>query len=74
MIWLLLYGVGVCSAAAVSSPTVVQALGLALGLALVLGGAAAALSPAAWGNWYLAAFFGAGHIVAGAVIIKHHGG
>lgn len=70
MIWLLLYGVGVCSAAAVSSPTVV----LALGLSMVLGGAAAALSPAAWGNWYLAAFFGAGHITAGAVIIKHHGG
>ena len=70
MIWLLLYGVGVCSAGAVSSPTVV----LALGLSLVLGGAAAALSPPEWGNWYLAAFFGAGHIVAGAVIIKHHGG
>lgn len=70
MIWLLLYGVGVCSAGAVSSPTVV----LALGLSLVVGGGAAALSPAAWGNWYLAAFFGIGHIVAGAVIIKHHGG
>jgi len=70
MIWLLLYGVGVCSAGAISSPTVV----LALGLSLVLGGAAAALSPAEWGNWYLAAFFGVGHIVAGAVIIKHHGG
>lgn len=70
MIWLLLYGVGVCSAGAVSSPTVV----LALGLSLIVGGAAAALSPAEWGNWYLAAFFGVGHIVAGAVIIKHHGG
>lgn len=70
MIWLLLYGVGVCSAGAVSSPTVV----LALGLSLIVGGAAAALSPAQWGNWYLAAFFGVGHIVAGAVIIKHHGG
>ncbi|MEO7998587.1 MAG: hypothetical protein ABI852_14155 [Gemmatimonadaceae bacterium] len=70
MIWLLLYGVGVCSAAAVSSPTVV----LALGLSLIVGGGAAALSPAPWGNWYLAAFFGVGHIVAGAVIIKHHGG
>ncbi len=69
-IWLLLYGVGVCSAGAISSPTVV----MALGLSFVLGGGAAALSPAAWGNWYLAAFFGAGHIVAGAVIIKHHGG
>lgn len=70
MIWLLLYGVGVCSAGAVSSPTVV----LALGLSLVVGGGAAALSPAEWGNWYLAVFFGLGHIVAGAVIIKHHGG
>ncbi|MGV3710105.1 MAG: hypothetical protein ACO1Q7_14810 [Gemmatimonas sp.] len=70
MIWLLLYGVGVCSAAAVSSPPVV----LALGMSLVVGGGAAALSPAEWGNWYLAAFFGIGHIAAGAVIIKHHGG
>lgn len=70
VIWLLLYGVGVCSAGAISSPTVV----FALGLSLVLGGAAAAMSPAEWGNWYLAAFFGLGHIVAGAVIIKHHGG
>lgn len=70
VIWLLLYGVGVCSAGAISSPTVV----MALGLSLVVGGGAAALSPAAWGNWYLAAFFGAGHIIAGAVIIKHHGG
>jgi hypothetical protein len=70
MIWLLLYGVGVCSAGAVSSPTVV----FALGLSMVAGGAAAALSPAEWGNWYLAAVFGGGHIVAGAVIIKNHGG
>lgn len=70
MIWLLLYGVGVCAAGAVSSPTVV----LALGFSMIAGGSAAALSPADWGNWYLTAFFGGGHIVAGAVIIKHHGG
>ena len=69
-IWLLLYGVGVCSAGAISSPTVV----FALGLSMVAGGTAAALSPAEWGNWYLAAFFGGGHIAAGAVIIKNHGG
>lgn len=70
MIWLLLYGVGVCSAGAVSSPTVV----LGLGLSMIIGGAAAALSPAEWGNWYLAMFFGVGHIVAGSIIIRNHGG
>ena len=68
--WLLLYGVGVCAAGAISSPPVVSLLGLAL----VAGGTAAALSPASWGNWYLAALFGVGHIVAGIVIIRHHGG
>ena len=70
VVWLLLYGVGVCAAGAVSSPPVVALLGLAL----VAGGTAAALSPTSWGNWYLAALFGVGHIVAGIVIIRHHGG
>jgi hypothetical protein len=70
VVWLLLYGVGVCAAGAVSSPPVVSLLGLAL----VAGGTAAAFSPVSWGNWYLAALFGVGHIVAGIVIIRHHGG
>ena len=70
VVWLLLYGVGVCAAGAVSSPPVVSLLGLAL----VAGGTAAAFSPATWGNWYLAALSGVGHIVAGIVIIRHHGG
>ena len=46
--WLLLYGTGVCAAGAVSSPPVVSLLGIAL----IVGGVLAALSPAAWGNWY----------------------
>lgn len=69
-IWLLLYGTGVCAAGAVSSPPVVSLLGIAL----IVGGVTAACSPAAWGNWYLAAFFGFGHVAAGIVIVRNHGG
>jgi hypothetical protein len=69
-VWLLLYGTGVCAAGSVSSPPVVSLLGIAL----IVGGVAAAGSPPAWGNWYLGAFFGIGHLAAGLVIVRNHGG
>jgi len=37
-------------------------------------GVAALFSPAAWGNDFLAAGFGALHIIFGVVIARRHGG
>ena len=68
-VWLLLYGTAVVSAGATSVRPV-----LAMGGCFMLLGAAALASPAAWGDAYLAAGFGAVQIAFGAVIARRHGG
>jgi hypothetical protein len=45
-----------------------------MGLAFMLAGVAAFVSPPAWGNAYMAAGFGGLHIVFGIVIWRKHGG
>jgi hypothetical protein len=69
-VWLLCYGIGVLGAGAVSATRVVPALGIAF----VVTGLAAIASPASWGDGYMALAFGGAHIVAGAIIARHHGG
>ena len=67
--WLLLYGAAVTNAGAYSVRIVP-----AMGLCFMLCGAGALLSPAAWGNWYMAAGFGGLHIIFGIIIARRHGG
>ena len=67
--WLLLYGTSVVTGGSFSVRPVP-----AMGLAFMLVGAAAFLSPPAWGDAYMAAGFGGLHIVFGIVIWRKHGG
>jgi hypothetical protein len=67
--WLLLYGAGVVTAGSVS----VRIVPL-LGLCFMALGCAALFAPAAWGNAFMAAGFGALHIVFGIIIWRKHGG
>jgi hypothetical protein len=67
--WLLLYGTSVVTGGSYS----VRPVPL-MGLAFMLAGMAAFVSPPAWGNAYMAAGFGGLHIVFGIVIWRKHGG
>jgi len=68
-IWLLLYGTGVVTGGSHS----VRPVPL-MGVAFMAAGTAALLSPASWGDLYMAAGFGGLHIVFGIVIWRKHGG
>ena len=67
--WLLLYGIGVVQAGALSVRPVP-----ALGIVLVVLGAIALPMPWLWANTMLAAGFGLAHIVFGALIARRYGG
>ena len=67
--WLLLYGTSVVTGGSYS----VRSVPL-MGLAFMVAGVAAFVSPPAWGDWYMAAGFGGLHVVFGVVIWRKHGG
>jgi hypothetical protein len=68
-LWLMLYGAGVVAAGMFS----VRLVPL-MGYAFVLTGALALLSPAAWGDAWMAAGFGGLQVAFGALIARQHGG
>lgn len=67
--WLMLYGAAVVAAGSHSVRPVPV-----MGIAFMVVGMAALLSPATWGDAYMAAGFGGLHVVFGMVIWRRHGG
>ena len=68
-VWLLMYGTSIVTGGSYS----VRPVPL-MGAAFMLVGAAAFLSPASWGNAYMAGGFGGLHIAFGILIWRKHGG
>jgi hypothetical protein len=68
-VWLLLYGAAIVTGGAFSVRVVPV-----MGLCLMCLGALALFAPAAWGDGFMAAGFGATQICFGFWIARHHGG
>lgn len=68
-LWLLLYGTSIVTGGSYSVKPVPI-----MGVAFMAAGVAALLSPASWGNAWMAAGFGGLHIIFGIVIWRKHGG
>lgn len=69
-IWLCCYGIAVLGGGAVSAAPVVPALGATF----LLFGAIAVATPSSWADLWLGLAFGVGHVVAGIIVARRHGG